>query len=662
MSLLSKLTVSSAIGLIIAFPVMVIAVLVFIVVSNINHQIEQYEVSEKIVFLSGVLDNVAHTHAVERGLTAGFLGTKEESGKAKLDAARVKSDEAFSAFTALSRDDFTFFTPNEFTKLTQTLKDIGTTKPSVRAKVDALDPTNNAFAYYSSINAAALTPIEQLAHRVNDYSLNQYMVSRLHLLWMKERAGQYRGMLNGIFGSSQSTKTKNMMISGFIEDEARRSELFTQWAPQQYTPSLTSFEKTPHWQEVSQITKDFLASEQISGIAGPQNWFTLATTRMSDIKTLSDELSTNLTNKSRIATREQQNLRLLILSLCMAVILPIVLLGIRVRNSIGIRVTKIGKYLDELSEQHNFTLRIDDKSDDELSQIIYNLQKHVDKTRACLVTIAADINRSYELIEINTQHTIASASEAEQQKILTTSMATALFQLKQTSEAIAADLATASNETQTIQRTSDDSNASLIMVVKEFTSLRNEVDNSQNIVQNFAGHTDSISKILLNIQSIAEQTNLLALNAAIEAARAGEQGRGFAVVADEVRNLAKRTQDSTEEITHMLKLLTDSAQQAIMSMTKCQELSVTSNERVNENQACMKPLFEALEVLNGLFQNISSAAQEQTQVAGNIHQSIERVDKGAGNISKITSDSANAMDELQVVFEHTLEGVKQFKV
>jgi methyl-accepting chemotaxis protein len=283
-------------------------------------------------------------------------------------------------------------------------------------------------------------------------------------------------------------------------------------------------------------------------------------------------------------------------------------------------------------------------------------------TKSCLANINSQISESTDVIENNIQQSRLTLSEAQNQKSHTTSMTTAVSQLKQASEMIASELAVASDQTKTIKNSGDISSKSVEEVSLQFSSLSSEVTNSHDIVQNFAGHTESISHILENIKSIAEQTNLLALNAAIEAARAGEQGRGFAVVADEVRNLAKRTQDSTEEITKMLDLLTDSAQHAIVSMSKCQEYSALSSERVSENKANMQPLFDALESLNSLFYNISAAAQEQTQVAGAIHKNIQTIDDGATKILQVSTENNASMDAMGQSCSEILASVRLFKV
>lgn len=662
MQILKRLKVSHAISLATILPMLVAILLLFLLISRLNEQVEQQQTVEDIVVLSGLFDDIAHNHAVERGLTAGFLASGGNSGRDKVDNQRLKANTAADALSRFDTSVLASFSEADFRSLSSPILEQLKLRQSVRQKVDALASDNNAFGYYSELNRRALVAIEKLMLRMTDKETSLLMNTRLQLLWMKERAGQYRGALNGVFNAGKTTEARKVTILSFVNDEANRQQMFLDEAPDKYKQVLNGYANDSAWVNTLSALNSFKASTDLGNINGPDNWFGIATSRIGHIKKLGDEVGSELIEIAKENMSSAVQLRNLMLILFLLVMGPVLYFGYIVNRSISSRVSKIKSFLFNVSDAKVFDQTLADDSSDEIHDIIEALNAHIKEVQCSLYGIQQQARNSHVHLDDVNLHSKEVLDDAKEQKEITQEIATAMAQMSQASSLISGDMHEAASETNTVQTRSQAGSDCLNLINESVKELDTEINQTYQIVEEVSENTSGINQILQTIESIAEQTNLLALNAAIEAARAGEQGRGFAVVADEVRSLASRTQDSTVEIRTMISNLVESSSKAIQSMEHCKSLTDETADKVEENSEIIQSLFRSVERLNESIETVASAVEEQSRVSEQINDNIQWVAEGSQKILVATDQSNHSVKDMSDCFNEMHNEIDKYQL
>lgn len=250
--------------------------------------------------------------------------------------------------------------------------------------------------------------------------------------------------------------------------------------------------------------------------------------------------------------------------------------------------------------------------------------------------------------------------ESQQENLI--SVATAMNQMSGAASDIAMNAAQTATAAHQSTKSSEEGLVLASSTRQSVQQLASEVSNTTNVISELNDHVNSISGILVTIQSIAEQTNLLALNAAIEAARAGEQGRGFAVVADEVRILSKRTQDSTQEIYMMIDSLQHSTGRVVDAMKSNQKTVEGTVNDIDHLAMSLNESTQAIALISDMATQIATAAEEQSQVIIEMNGNTMTIKETSEDIMISAQSSLNQAEELKIHADLLNQQVSKFKI
>lgn len=250
--------------------------------------------------------------------------------------------------------------------------------------------------------------------------------------------------------------------------------------------------------------------------------------------------------------------------------------------------------------------------------------------------------------------------DMDRQKSEVEQVATAMNEMTATVQEVARNTAYTADATATADGDVRNGKQVVDRTIVDINNLAGKVEEAVTVIQNLASDSEQIGGVVDVIRGIAEQTNLLALNAAIEAARAGEQGRGFAVVADEVRTLASRTQNSTDEIQQMVQELQTAAENAVMVMEQGQAVAQMSVDQAAKAGESLSAITRSVDTISDMSNQIATAAEEQSAVSDEINQNIVNINGAAEHTLNVTRDSTLANQRLNDEINKLKDMVKQF--
>jgi len=318
-------------------------------------------------------------------------------------------------------------------------------------------------------------------------------------------------------------------------------------------------------------------------------------------------------------------------------------------SSIGIALASLLKSLKDIaSGDGDLTKRIQKKSNDELGDVVDSFNLFVEKLHHSIGDVVNSIQPLTSLSADLGALTSETLMITGNQNRATEAVSLVVEEMVSSVQAVSNHASSASEAANEADKAAKDGREIVNKTVASINSLAAEVEHAGEVIRKLEADTENVGTILDVIKGVADQTNLLALNAAIEAARAGEQGRGFAVVADEVRTLASRTQDSTQEIQKVIEELQAAARSAVDVMGQSKQRAKTSVEQAAQTGESLTAITERVEAINQMNMQIANAAEEQERAAYSIKENVigikETSETAMQSIQKVEIASASLVD------------------
>ncbi|WP_394388595.1 methyl-accepting chemotaxis protein [Shewanella woodyi] len=362
-----------------------------------------------------------------------------------------------------------------------------------------------------------------------------------------------------------------------------------------------------------------------------------------------------------IADAEESSITLGFVLFCVIAII-LIAFTIFVIRSIMEPVTRLSTAISDIEKNKDLTIRCDAAADDEISQVA----KHFNNMLDSFQRLIEEVNESVESMTHSCSElslNSVKASEGVAQQLNETDMvATAITEMGATIDEIAKNTELAAERAGNTYTNALEGQHGVEQTIEKIQSLAEQLNSSSKVVGELEKDSKTIGSVLDVIRGIAEQTNLLALNAAIEAARAGEQGRGFAVVADEVRSLAMRTQESTEEIASIIETLQSRTRSIVELMTATEKQGGESAEQAASAGTLLQQINLDVTNIMDMSTQIAAAIEEQSMVASEVNKNVVIIRDIAQESATTANENAQASEEVKGRADLLHSAVSLFKV
>ncbi|WP_085296853.1 methyl-accepting chemotaxis protein [Cognaticolwellia mytili] len=599
---------------------------------SVNNEMERLS---QLTQLSITYSDLVHELQKERGATAGYIGSKGKKFTSEIKQQRLATDSKKS-----NRDAFLIendFDQTAIVNLNQEVSSELNKLTSIRQQVNNFEiEAAKAIGYYTNLNAKLLSVSTLITELSTDATIAKQTVAYYNFLQGKERAGIERAVMSNTFALNEYTKGVFVKFVSLVTQQSTYMSNFLAFS----TPENISYyqEQMSHSSVKEVIRLRGIAESKTSGFdVDAVHWFEQSTQRIGQLKKVENKVAEDLLALAEDKYKAAFNILLVdIIGTAFLLILVLFITVVSVRDLTS-RVNELTHILGLVRDENDLTVRATLLGESELGHIsnalnltLAQFSKTISEISSSSLTLAAASE------ETSTTCEYSSGTLTEQQESIGV-IAAAVEELSSTVKEVASNTQLTADSAREADSQAKNGLDVVQVSYNSIEVLSKDIDSLAQQINNLHKSSGDITKVVDVIKSVAEQTNLLALNAAIEAARAGEQGRGFAVVADEVRTLAQRTQQSTLEIETFIGTLQADANAAHHVIEESQKKANAAVDNSKNVEHTLEDITNAIGQIFSMTEQVATAIEEQSVVTQDVAHNIVNIEQ------KSTETTAGAL-------------------